>query len=349
MSFVLTESFAVGGQRRPCRRARFILTGLVTALSCLWAGSTIAQERGPDGGRRGDRGDRGQRDGGQRGGFRGDGGPGGGGFRGGGGTRGGGPGGGGGNVMSLLLIEEVREEIGLQADQVDALRKTGEGLRDRMRPPEGFNFREASEEDRQKMFDEMRAKQQQVEEELRADLEVILLPDQMDRLDEIHLQQRGVRALADPDVQAKLTLSPQQVEEVKAITDSMGDRVREVFQSGDREQMRELMEAARDEVEAETLGVLTTEQKAKFEELKGEPFEMPEREGRFGRGGGPGGGGGGFGGRGGGPGGGGFGGRGGGPGGGFGGRGGQGGGRGGPGGGFGGRGGERGGERSRPE
>ena len=104
--------------------------------------------------------------------------------------------------------------------------------------------------------------------------------------------------------------------------EKMREGMRELFTSGGgREGMREKIEKMRKDMEGDVLGVLTSDQKKKFEEMKGEKFEMPE--GAFGRGGR-----GGFGGRGGGE---------------QGGRGGRGGGE------QGGRGGRGGGERQRPE
>jgi len=76
----------------------------------------------------------------------------------------------------------------------------------------------------------------------------------------------------------------------------MRDRMREMFQGGGGPQgdLREAMTNMREEMEKEILGVLTKSQQEKFEELKGEKFEMPENMGRGGRGnfgrGGPGGG-----------------------------------------------------------
>lgn len=51
----------------------------------------------------------------------------------------------------------------------------------------------------------------------------------------------------------------------------------ELFQGGNREGIREKMQEMRKEAEGKVLAVLTGDQKKKFEEMKGEPFEMPQR------------------------------------------------------------------------
>lgn len=294
---------------------------------------------------------RGGRGGGPGGG--GQGGPGGGGRGGPGGGRGGQGGQGGGDItMSLLRVEAVQEELEISSEQKAALVKLAQSSRPE-RPD--ANFREMSEEDRTAFFEKMRAKQKEQAEAMKDELMIVLSVDQNERLKEIALQLRGVAALADPEVASELSITSTQKTELKemqeTIRDEMREKMREMFTGGggDRENMREKFQEVREEMEAKVLGVLNSDQKSKFEGMKGEPFEMPEGAGGFGRGGGGrSGGGGGFGGGGGRPGGGGFGG----PGGGRGGRGGDGGGgRGGRGGGRGGdRDGDRdGGGRSRPE
>ena len=70
----------------------------------------------------------------------------------------------------------------------------------------------------------------------------------------------------------------------------MRERMREIMQGGNRENMREEFAKLRKEIETKVLAVLTTAQQEKFTELKGKPFEMPQggffggRGGRGGRG-----------------------------------------------------------------
>lgn len=245
--------------------------------------------------------ERGRGRGGERGG------PGGAGGRFGGGA--GGPGGGPGGMMGggmmggrggdtilfdLLRAETVQTEIELKDDQKEALKKLAE--RQRGERPD-FNFREASDEERQKFFEKMQADMAKRTAEAKEQLEEILLPSQFERLEQIAVQARGVMGLMNPDTATKLNLTTEQTEKLKSEMQTFGESARErmgdVFRGGDREAMRTKMEEFRKELEGKLLAVLDDTQKSEFEKLKGKPFELPEMGfggGRGGRGqGGPGG------------------------------------------------------------
>ncbi|TWU63123.1 MULTISPECIES: Spy/CpxP family protein refolding chaperone [Crateriforma] len=286
------------------------LTRLTALVLCVAVMALIASDVSAQGGRGGR--------GGGGGGFGGrGGGPGGpGGF----GGRGGGPGGGG--MLQLLRIDEVRTELDLMDDQVQTLEKVGRDIVEEMRG-DMPNFRDMSDEERREAFAKMQEMREKVEKKTREQLEEVLFPEQYDRLKQINIQVQGINALRDAEVVKELGLSDEQKEKIRKVGENLRDgiqeKIAEARESGDRDKMREAMQEAfagmQEKLETETLAVLTSEQKKKFEEMKGKPFEMPERRGGFGGGRG------------------GFGGPGGGPGGGRGGRGGDGGGRGGRGGG----------------
>lgn len=241
------------------------------AVTALIASSALAQ----DGGGRGGRG------GGGRGGP-GGGGPGGGGR----GGPGGGFGGGGGQTkLQLLGVEEVRTELDLMEEQTDALKTLGEEVRP-PRPEGGTNFREMSEEDRASFFEKMQKQREEMTSKANEKLEEVLMPDQMERLEQIRIQAMGVRALTDAEVIKALTITSEQQDEFKSVGEELRDKMREMFSSGNRENIRETMEQMGKDMEKKMMGVLTSEQSKKFEEMKGEKFEMPERRGGFGGGGG---------------------------------------------------------------
>ncbi len=250
------------------------MTGLLAAsLVALLVSSVQAQ--GQRGGERG----------GERGGFRG--GPGGqsGGFRG-----GFGGGGGGDNTMGLLRIEAVQTELEISPVQKEALEKLAE--QGRGERPDFGNFREMSEEERREAFEKMRARSEERAAEMREQLEEVLLPQQIERLQEISLQIRGIQALDDPKVAEKLGLTEEQksklAEARQGQADKMRERMREMFQGGGGAQgnIREAMGKMREEMEEEILAVLSSDQQKKFEEMKGADFEMPENMGRGSNGGG---------------------------------------------------------------
>lgn len=270
-----------------------MLSPLPGTLLNLSDANVAAQDNGGD-----DAGPRGQRGGdGGRGGRGGQRGGGGGMF--GGGMMGGGmmAGRGGDPIVGLLRIEEVRKEIKVDEEQAAALKKMAESGRDEERP--NFDMRNADEEQRRKFFAEMQAKQAERAEEMKMDLEVILLPEQMKRLEEISMQVRGMAALMDKDVIEKLKITEDQTKKMSAIREEAGstmrDQMRELFSSGDRTAIAEKMKSMRDDIEKKVGEVLSADQLKQFETMKGEPFEMPAQGGfggggfRGGAGGGPGG------------------------------------------------------------
>jgi Spy/CpxP family protein refolding chaperone len=275
-----------------------ILAGLVmTSLVLAAIGEVTAQGRQGGQGRRGGAGQRdggGRQGGGRQGGF-GQRGPGGGGF--GGGFMGGGFGGGfmgGGGLLGLLRVDAVRKEIETVPDQDAQIQKLVEELRP-PRPDFPENFREMTEEERRPYVEKMQAERAKRAKQEREKLTEILLPPQMDRLLEISVQQQGLGALRDPEIAAKLNITEEQQQKMRALTEesmatmqregeAIRERMRAAFQEGggDREEMRRQMEEVgrrREEMakqmEEKIMAVLSADQKASFAKMKGEPFEMP--------------------------------------------------------------------------
>jgi len=196
--------------------------------------------------------------------------------------------GGGNNLLYLAMNEAVQKEIEVVDDQKAEINKLSEEIRGQRQQGERPNFREMSEEDREKYIAQMRERSAKEAKTANAKLEEILLEHQMKRLKEIALQQRGTSALTDPEVAKELKITDAQKKKLEEVStanrESMGTRMRELFQGGNREGIREKMQEMRKEADGKVLAVLTGEQKKKFEEMKGEAFEMPRRT--FTRGGG---------------------------------------------------------------
>jgi len=224
------------------------------------------------------------------------GGPGGpGGLGGPGGMMGMGPRGGAGSLVMLLGREEVRTEIELMPDQVEGLRKMAE----RMRPERlDFDFRNATDEERSAYMAKIQAQQAERAADAKAQLEELLMPKQFERLEQIALQSQGAMALLDPEVAEKLSISKEVTEAMNKDVTASQEEGREMFQKlmaeGNREanreamgSMREKMEEMRKALENKLVAHLSDEQKTKFEEMKGEKFELAPMT--FGGRGGPGG------------------------------------------------------------
>lgn len=197
----------------------------------------------------------------------------------------------------LIQNEKVQEELALSADQKEKVT----ALREEFRGAGGGNFRDLSEEEREKRRTEMR----QRTDEQNKKVEAILSADQNRRLKEISLWLRGHAALGDEEVARELSLSDEQKEQVKTIEEESGKQMAALFGGGrgrggegggggegGRGANREKMAQIQKDTDEEYLAVLTPEQKSKFEQMKGaKPAIEREDLFRFGgrRGQGPGG------------------------------------------------------------
>jgi Spy/CpxP family protein refolding chaperone len=196
----------------------------------------------------------------------------------------GGPGGGM-SLLGLAQLEAVQKEIEAVEDQVAAIRKLAEESQAARRPGERPDFRNMDDAAREKAIAEMRAQREKEAAATTAKLGEILLPLQMERLEQIALQMRGTAALADPAIAAKLELTAAQKQKLEAAMTANREAMQQAFQGArgqDREQMRTRFQQLRTDADAKLLAVLTTAQKAAFEKMKGPAFTMPE--GAFGRG-----------------------------------------------------------------
>ncbi|WP_417848580.1 hypothetical protein [Thalassoglobus sp.] len=202
--------------------------------------------------------------------------------RGPGGFRGGPPGGGQSSMMMLIGNEQVQKEIGLEGESLEAVKKVVSNLREQGR--EQFsslgNLREMSEEDRNKAMAEMRKQRDEINAKATQEIEKHLSKEQKTRLEQIALQQQGVRALDDDKVVVKLELSEEQQLKIAELLENQmaaQQKLMESIREGGREgfaQAREKSEALRKETDEKLMGVLTDAQKTKFAEMKGKPFEL---------------------------------------------------------------------------
>jgi Spy/CpxP family protein refolding chaperone len=191
--------------------------------------------------------------------------------------RGRGPGGGGGfgdfGGASLLRNEAVQKELELVDDQKAKLTKLGEGMRAEF--TEMFQgMRDLSSEERREKFASIREKMTNVREKLQKDIDGILLPHQRDRLAQIQFQSqnrgRGTSgALSSDSVAEKLGITKEQQEKIA----KLGTEI--------QEEMTKKIQELRLKAQEKLLEVLTPDQKAQWEKLAGEPFELPRSQ--FGR------------------------------------------------------------------
>ncbi len=184
----------------------------------------------------------------------------------------GGPGMGGG-VANLLGMEVVQKDLNLEQDQIDKAKTAIKEVTDKYQS-EMAELRNLQGEERMEKGRELNKK---VTDETLKALASVLKPEQIDRLKQIQLQQRGAQAFNDAEVQKSLKLTDEQKEKIKTINDDAGKEMREMFQGGGArgpeaaQKMNELRKATGEKV----MSVLTPEQKETWKTMTGKHIDLP--------------------------------------------------------------------------
>ena len=200
--------------------------------------------------------------------------------------RGGGRGGFGMGGPAILGIPAVQDELKLTDEQrgkveslMTSLREEMTGLRDKLS--------DVAPEER---FARMRELMEEANAKVSKDVAAMLDSDQMKRFEQLELQVRGLDAFADAKVQEALKVAEEQKTKIGALMTEMAEKRQSIMQDaqgdfqGAMAKFRELQDSTREKV----MALMSDDQKAKYKEMTGEPFEMPA----FGGGRGPGAGGG---------------------------------------------------------
>ena len=167
------------------------------------------------------------------------------------------------NPQRLLLSEAVQSELEMTDEQIELLKELAQG---RTRP-EGFD-REAFRAEMEGLSDEERAAKIKEMRESRskdqkAKLEEILLPHQMERLEQLSFQasaQGGARSLISGPLAEKLNITDQQKEELQSQAEEL------------QKKFNEEVAKLRAEMQEKLLESLTSEQQAEFKKLTGDAF-----------------------------------------------------------------------------
>jgi membrane protein involved in colicin uptake len=180
--------------------------------------------------------------------------------------------GGGGSSAFLLMNSGVQKELKLSDEQLEKAKKFGEEMRTKM----GEQFRGLQDlqgEERTKKREELTKK---LAEESEKALKDILKPEQIKRLHQISLQQRGMNAFTDEKVQTALKLSDEQKGKLKELADETRKAQGEIRQSaqGNREEAAKKSAELRKSSMDKALGVLSDDQKKSWKDLTGEAFEV---------------------------------------------------------------------------
>ena len=178
-------------------------------------------------------------------------------------------------MIGLIVKEPVLKELGIASDSAELaeIRKTlkpfSTVLQQRLNHP--------TDEDRASRLtaQDLYAR---IEAEFVSELKQKLKPDQFVRLQQIHWQRWGIRSIEDEQVAETLQLSQDQQASLAAVKLDYQSRRKEV----EREQRgmpatrsQKLADLDQEQLE-KYKQILTADQLAKFEELKGKPFELVE-------------------------------------------------------------------------
>lgn len=185
----------------------------------------------------------------------------------------GGFGGGFGGGAMLLANSGVQAELKMTDEQKEKAKKFAEEMFAKAGEQRRSIGDPQSEEGRKKL-QELRKK---MAEESDKAIKEILKPEQLKRLNQISLQQRGVGGFADEKVQAALKLNDEQKGKLKDLADQTRKEEGEIFQQGaqgNREEAAKKRAELRKSSMEKALGILNDEQKKAWKELTGEPYEV---------------------------------------------------------------------------
>jgi hypothetical protein len=173
-----------------------------------------------------------------------------------------------------LASESVQRELGLSDEQQASCLK----LLDEQEPNGAAFFRGMMRLSQ----DEIQAKFERRAKESRAEVAKILTEPQLERLNEINVQKAGVVALGFDDVAKKLGLSAEQRKDLAKLGEESRQKLADLYAgyngqplAKEKRQATQLKQKAiHAERENESIAVLSEEQRAKFEKLQGEPFDL---------------------------------------------------------------------------
>jgi hypothetical protein len=171
----------------------------------------------------------------------------------------------------LLTNKSVQQELKVDKGQADKLDALGKELGDKQREAMQ-GFQDLTQEERRAKFTELN---KSMTESVKKSLPDILKPDQVKRFFQMQLQVRNANAFSDPEVQSKLKLTEDQKGKITGFLEDSRGQMREIFQSfgDDREGAMKKMAEMNKETMGKATGVLTSEQKATWKEMVGEPFD----------------------------------------------------------------------------
>jgi hypothetical protein len=164
--------------------------------------------------------------------------------------------------FALLFRSEVREELGIAEEQEQQLRQLGDALRSQWQTM----WRDVQQLPPQQRWQAMRQRIVQQREQMDHQVRGILQDHQLTRLKQVQLQvemqQRGMtEVLSSPEVRQALGLTDEQNVEFRQVVHQAEQEM--------QQQIRTAVQQARERI----VSVLDPQQRTKWQELVGAPFE----------------------------------------------------------------------------
>ena len=195
------------------------------------------------------------------------------------------------SLVRLLVVEAVQKDLGLTADQIEKIRSSVRSSQTRWREfnaklheilPPGQSFPSEEAATRQRKEQTLSEDYKREGKEMRTKLLAMLTADQNERLKQIELQTAVAAALARPEIIHALQISEEQGKKIDVLKDRLSDKfsppdLRHLNSKERRQKTIDFMKES-DKASAATnrlvLDVLTPEQRAKFEKLRGKKIEV---------------------------------------------------------------------------
>lgn len=179
--------------------------------------------------------------------------------------------------VALLQVEKVQKELSFNSDQVKNATEIGDELSDDRREL----YSDLSREEWRERGDELRKKTAELAKTASLTIAESLDDAQKKRWLEVTLQVRGPAALPGEHLAKHLKLDDGQIKKLSDLTVAQREKMYEIFrQSQDqgltREERVEKFTALVTETNKQRLTILSDEQKAAFQEMQGDKFELPE-------------------------------------------------------------------------
>ena len=192
-------------------------------------------------------------------------------------------------LSSILSLGGMREELEMSDEQANNLMDLWIVIRDELET-EFQNYARkfggsVSQENQKQLVSDFRATVEKIRDKELASINAVLLPHQVKRLKELHVQYLKRSSDGFETIAEQLELTTVQKEEIKQVGISLKKKIQTLYREARNEgtstaELAETTQLLRLEAEDELLGVLTPSQREKLKELEGEKFEFQTIESR---------------------------------------------------------------------